>query len=139
MLISILCIIVAIIITIIIVQISETLVYISKVKKNKKLFKRIIELEEEIQIHNKKLEELHTSYLAVRKFRTITEHNFYSKKIFFTEYSEDIEKAKIITGWVKSAINTITTRKQEAEREQKRLQGIAKVDKLKFKIIARFI
>lgn len=139
MLISILCIIVAIIITIIIVRISKTLVYISKVKKNKKLFKRIIELEEEIQIHNKKLEELYTSYLAVRKFSIITKHNFYSKKNFFTEYSEDIEKAKIITGWVQSAINTITTRKQEAEREQKRLQGIAKVDKLKFKIIARFI
>lgn len=139
MLISILCIIVAIIITIIIVRISKTLVYISKVKKNKKLFKRIIELEEEIQIHNKKLEELHTSYLAVRKFSIITKHNFYSKKNFFTEYSEDIEKAKIIAGWVQSAINTITTRKQEAEREQKRLQGIAKVDKLKFKIIARFI
>lgn len=139
MLIFILCIIVAIIITIIIVWISKTLVYISKVKKNKKLFKKIIELEEEIQIHNKKLEELHTSYLAVRKFRIITEHNFYSKKNFFTEYGEDIEKAKIITGWVQSAINTITTRKQEAKREQKRLQGIAKVDKLKFKIIARFI
>lgn len=139
MLISILCIIVAIIITIIIAWISKTLVYISKVKKNKKLFKRIIELEEEIQIHNKKLEELHTSYLAVRKFRIITKHNFYNKENFLTEYGKDIENAKIITGWVQSAINTITTRKQEAEREQKRLQSITKVDKLKFKIIARFV
>lgn len=130
---------IAVLITMIIVWISEIFVYISKIKKNKNIFKRIIELEEEIQIHNKKLEELHASYLAVRKFRIITEHNFYSKKIFLTEYGEDIEKAKIITGWVQSAINAITTRKQEAEREQKRLQGIAKVDKLKFKIIARFI
>lgn len=139
MLSSILYITIAVLITMIIVWISETFIYISKIKKNKNIFKRIIELEEEIQIHNKKLEELHTSYLAVRKFRIITEHNFYSKKIFLTEYGEDIEKAKIITGWVQSAINAITTRKQEAEREQKRLQGIAKVDKLKFKIIARFI
>lgn len=130
---------IAALITIIMVWIIETFIYISKVKKNKNIFKRIVRLERRISIYNKKLKKLHTSYIAIKEFEKITNNSYYNKKFSFAEYSKDMDKALDIMELVQNTIRTITIRKQEAERGRKRLQGIIKVDKLRFKIIARFI
>lgn len=130
---------IAVLITMIIVWISEIFIYISKIKKNKNIFKRIVRLERRIAIYNKKLKKLHTSYIAVEDFKKITENSLYNKKSSFAEFSRDMDKVLDIMELVQNTIRTITIRKQEAERERERLQGIIKIDKLRFKIIARFI
>ena len=136
---SILCIAIAVYITIIMIWIIETFIYISKVKKNKNIFKRIVRLERRISIYNRKLKKLHTSYIAAEKFKKITENSLYNKKTSFAEYCKDMDKALDIMELVQNTIRTITIRKQEVERERNRLQGIIKIDSLRFKIIARFI
>lgn len=130
---------IAALITIIMVWIIEIFIYISKIKKNKNIFKRIVRLERRISIYNKKLKKLHTSYIAIKEFEKITGNSYYNKKSSFAEYSRDMDKTLDIMELIQITIKTITIRKQEAERERKRLQGIIKVDKLRFKIIARFI
>lgn len=82
---------------------------------------------------------MHTSYIAVKEFEKITNNSYYNKKSSFAEYSRDMDKTLDIMELIQITIKTITIRKQEAKRERKRLQGIIKVDKLRFKIIARFI